>query len=216
MTSSMPSPIGHTLAALAIRWAGGPERGDRDPSGRAGWLGPLSLACVAVAVLPDVDLLFYRWHRTVTHSVGMTLLLMIIAAVVTGKVTGRVVWRAVFLIGAAHASHILLDWLGVDRYPPHGLQALWPFSHRWFVSDWDLFLPTERRHALSGASMWTNLRAVVREVVILAPVAAMAWLLTRTRRSRDPISGRADPPPPSAAAADRAGTSDRPTPREAR
>src|SRR3954471_6751766 len=118
----MPSPIGHSLAALTIRWAGRPSSADPDPSTRARLVGPLSLACVAVAVLPDLDLLFYRWHRTVTHSVGMTLLLMIIAAGVTGKVTGRIVWRTVLLVGAAHASHLLLDWLGVDRFPPRGLQ----------------------------------------------------------------------------------------------
>src|ERR1043165_5020586 len=107
----MPSPIGHSLAALAIRWIGRPATAEADATPRARLLGPLSLACVAVAVLPDVDLLFYRWHRTVTHSLGATLLVMIIAAVVTGKVTGRIGWRVVLVLGAAHASHVLLDWL---------------------------------------------------------------------------------------------------------
>src|SRR5207248_11196750 len=69
MATSMPSPIGHTLAALTVRWVGRPATGD-DATPRARLLGPLTLACVAVAVLPDVDLLFYRWHRTVTHSIG--------------------------------------------------------------------------------------------------------------------------------------------------
>ena len=53
---------------------------------------------------------------------------MIIAAVVTGWVTGRVRWRWVVLVGAAHASHFLLDWLGAGPLPPAGLQLLWPFS----------------------------------------------------------------------------------------
>jgi LexA-binding, inner membrane-associated putative hydrolase len=216
MASSMPSPIGHTLAALAIRWAGRPASADRDPSTRARLLGPLTVACVAVAVLPDIDLLFYRWHRTVTHSIGATLVLMIIAAAVTGKVTRRIVWRTVLLVGAAHASHILLDWLGVDRFPPRGLQAFWPFSHDWYISEWDLFLPTERRHALSAASLLTNLRAVTREIVVLAPIAVLAWVATRRRRSRAPTFVPADPQPPSAAAAGTAGTSDRQAPREAR
>src|ERR1051325_9843853 len=98
MTSAMPSPIGHALAALAVRWTGRPAGRDPDASLRSRLLGPLSLACVAVAVLPDVDLLFYRWHRTVTHSIGATLLVMIIAAVVTGKVTGRIAWRSPLLV----------------------------------------------------------------------------------------------------------------------
>src|SRR4051812_12787422 len=212
----MPSPIGHTLAALAIRWAGGASNRQPDAARRTRLIAPLSLACVAVAVLPDVDLLFYPWHRTFTHSVGATLLMMIIAALVTGKVTGRIAWRAVVLIGAAHASHVLLDWLGVDRFPPRGLQALWPFSHEWYISEWDVFLPTERRDALSAASMLTNLRAVVREIAILGPVALAAWWATRRRRSRVPTFARTDRPQPSGATAGTGGTSDRQAPREAR
>src|SRR5437763_16393822 len=60
----MPSPIGHTLAALAIRWAGRPSNREPDTAPGDRLLGPLSLACVAVAVLPDVHLLFYARHRT--------------------------------------------------------------------------------------------------------------------------------------------------------
>jgi inner membrane protein len=216
----MPSPIGHTLAALAIRWIGRPAGSDPDrgaealPRGRL--LGPLSVACVAVAVLPDIDLLFYRWHRTVTHSVGATLLVMIIAAVVTGKVTGRIGWRVVLVLGAAHASHVLLDWLGVDELPPRGIQALWPFSHDWYISNWDIFLPTERRDASSLPSILTNVRAVISELALLGPIAVVAWLATRTRRSRGRIFGRVDRPQPSGAGAGTAGTSDRQAPREAR
>jgi len=216
MTSAMPSPIGHSLAALAIRWIGRPAGVDPDRSTRARFLGALSLACVAVAVLPDVDLLFYRWHRTVTHSLGATLLVMIIAAVVTGKVTGRIGWRVVLVLGAAHASHVLLDWLGVDELPPRGLQALWPFSHDWYISNWDVFLPTERRSAMSLASIMTNVRAVVREIAIIGPIAVAAWFATRRRRSPDPTSVQVDRPQPSGAAAGTGGTSDRQAPREAR
>jgi inner membrane protein len=216
MTSAMPSPIGHTLAALAIRWIGRPAGRDPDATPRARMLGPLSVACAAVAVLPDLDLLFYRWHRTVTHSVGATLIVMIIAAVVTGKVTGRIGWRVVLVVGAAHASHVLLDWLGVDRLPPRGLQALWPFSQEWYISGWDIFLPTERRNALSVASLLTNLRAVIGEIAILGPIALVAWLATRRRRSPARTSVPADRPQPSGATAGMGGTSDRQTPREAR
>src|SRR5581483_2494344 len=212
MTSAMPSPIGHSLAALAVRWIGRPAASDPGRRPRDRMLGPLSLACVAAAVLPDVDLLFYRWHRTVTHSLGATLLVMIIAAVVTGKVTGRVGWRVVLVLGAAHASHVLLDWLGVAELPPRGIQALWPFSRGWYISNWDIFLPTERRNFWSPGSMLTNLRAVVSEIAILGPVAFVAWVATRRRRSPAPTSVRADRPQPSGAAADTGGTSDRQAP----
>src|SRR6266850_3934494 len=140
----MPSPIGHALTGLAIGLLAEPAN---EP--RAAWTGRSVSAFAAVgaltAALPDIDLLYPPMHRAVTHSVGATVSLMIIAAVVTGWVTGRVAWRWVLLLGAAHASHVLLDWLGTDRYDPAGLQALWPFTDRFYVSNWNVFPPTERR-----------------------------------------------------------------------
>jgi membrane-bound metal-dependent hydrolase YbcI (DUF457 family) len=96
-------------------------------------------------------------------------------------------WRWVLLIGAAHGSHILMDWLGVDPYPPAGLQALWPFSDRFYISGWDIFPPTERRIYLPGA-LAINLRAFFVEVGIVGPIAALTVIATRTRRNRVPTS----------------------------
>src|SRR5687767_590674 len=110
MCRPMPSPIGHALAGLAVRWAAGPST----PPGTPRRIAPITIACLAVAVLPDLDLVHYSLHRTVTHSVGATLVIMIIVAGVTGWVTGSIGWRVALVVGAAHASHILLDWLGVD------------------------------------------------------------------------------------------------------
>ena len=121
----MPSPIGHGLAGLAIGLAAEPAT----VAQTSGWrLSKYAVLGAVFAALPDADLLFAPIHRGVSHSIGATAFLMIIAAVVTGWVTGRVQWRWVLLIGAAHGSHILMDWMGTDRYPPPGLEALWPFS----------------------------------------------------------------------------------------
>ena len=78
---------------------------------------------------------------------------------------------------AAYASHLLLDWLQADPTPPFGIQALWPASSTWFISGWDIFRATERRHMFEPATMQRNIVAVVQEIVILAPVAAAAWLV---------------------------------------
>jgi membrane-bound metal-dependent hydrolase YbcI (DUF457 family) len=213
----MPSPIGHALAGLTIAWAAGPpadsttsaDPGGRstDPSGLR--ITPLTWACLAAAVLPDLDLVHYPLHRTISHSFGFTLLIMIIAAGVTGWVTGRVRWRAALVVGAAHASHILLDWLGVDRFAPAGIEALWPVSHHWYISGWDVFLPTERRDVLSTRTFAINLRAAVRELAIMGTIAAATWSVRRRRRSRVQSSAQDVPPPPSGAAGDRGDTSDR-------
>jgi inner membrane protein len=202
MRNRMPSPIGHALAGLALSWAG-EQAGPAATHRRLTWL---PIACVAAAVLPDVDLVHESMHRTVTHSVGFTILIMIIAAGVTGWVTGRVMWRVAIVVGAAHASHILLDWLGTDHFTPAGLQALWPFSREWYISGWDLFLPTERRDPLSMRAIGINARAAVRELAIMGSIAAAAWTLRRTRRSRGRSSARGDRRQPSGAAGDTAGT----------
>jgi membrane-bound metal-dependent hydrolase YbcI (DUF457 family) len=166
---------------------------------------------VAIAVLPDADLLYVPIHRTVTHSIGATILVTILAIAVTGKVTrlstfqrtqgrlapargpglsGRgsahpaahVAWGLVLMCAAAHGSHLLMDWLGADPSVPFGIQALWPFSHRWFMSGLDLFPPTERRHVFSTASIAINLKAAGWEVAIMGPIVVALGL--RRRRDR--------------------------------
>jgi len=208
----MPSPIGHALAGLTVAWVFGPPAAvPAHPS--SGWLRrlpPLTVACAAAAVLPDLDLVSYPFHRTATHSVGMSVLVFIVTAGVTRWVTGRIRWKTALILSAAQATHILLDWLGVDRRPPFGLEALWPFSHTWYISGWDVFLPTERREVLSMRAIGVNVQAVLRELAIMGPIAAAAWAFTRRRRS----PGRSSDPgvlrPPSAATAGTGGTSDRP------
>jgi inner membrane protein len=184
----MPSPIGHGLAGLAIGLALEPAEPEAARSTTTR-LSRYAIIGAIVAALPDTDLLLEQFHRGATHSVGATAVLMIIAAAVTGWVTGRVQWRWVALVGAAHASHIVMDWMGVDPYAPPGLQALWPFSHQFYISGWDIFPPTERRLSMAGA-FWINARAFVVEVGMLAPLAAAVFLARRSRRSRVPTSVR--------------------------
>jgi inner membrane protein len=178
----MPSPIGHGLAGLAIGFAIEPVLSESAAT-TTRRLSKFALMGALVAALPDADLVSSAIHRGVSHSIGLTALLMIITGVVTGWVTGRVQWRWVILIGAAHASHILMDWLGTDRYPPTGLEALWPFSREFYISGWDVFPPTERRVYLPGA-VWTNVRALVAEVGIMGPIAVLTYIARRTRKSR--------------------------------
>ena len=194
----MPSPIGHVLAGLALGLALGPNTASPRVARRLA-LGLPAGAWIAAAVAasPDLDLLIPNFHRSGTHSLAATALVMIIAAGVTGKVTGRVQWRWVLLAGAAHASHILLDWLGKDRYPPAGIAVFWPFSHRFLVSGWDIFPPTERRLWIPGA-FGIDLRAALTEVAILGPVAALAEWVRRTGRTRVQTSGPGARRPPSA------------------
>jgi len=201
----MPSPIGHGLAGLAIALVG-----DRSPGSvtfRQALARPATLVCVALAALPDADLLIPGFHRRATHSIAATIVVTIVATVVTGwvnrsrksqvaslesratshKASARwsLSWRFVVLCAAAHASHLLTDWLGADRSEPAGIPALWPWSDRFFISGWDLFPQIERRQIFSLNSMRINLNAFVWELLMMGSVVAVAWwwgLAGRERR----------------------------------
>src|SRR5262245_40763879 len=145
MWPEMPSPIGHALAGLSAGWIAESTQPRQAGTQSVKALSWLVLATIAVSALPDADLVLPGPHRGWTHGLGTTLFLMIVAGGVTGWVTGRWQWRIVLAIGAAHGSHVLMDWLGIDRLPPFGLQALWPLDDRFYISGWGLFPAVERR-----------------------------------------------------------------------
>jgi len=179
----MPTPIGHALAGLAVAWSAEPPN-EAQPLVRA-LARPLTLVCIALAVLPDIDLLYPPLHRAATHSIGAVVLITIIAAGVTGWVTGRISWRIAFVCAAAYASHILTDWLGTDRsYAPYGIQMLWPFDKEWYISGWDVFLPVERRNPFSAATIRTDTSAAIREIVILGSVVLAIWFARKRSPQR--------------------------------
>ncbi len=213
----MPSPLGHLLAGLTVGWGTEPERPPQPDKAALHNQGapalppivtPFVIWCAVVAVLPDADLLIPNFHRTATHSLTATVLIFIVTAAVTGKVTGRTDWRTASALAAAHATHLLLDWLGADPSPPRGFQLLWPFDGRFFISDWDVFPGTERRFG-TGHFLAVNLHAAIVEVAMLGPCAIAAWYVRRKRRSRALFFVRDIPRPPSAAAGDTVDTSDR-------
>jgi membrane-bound metal-dependent hydrolase YbcI (DUF457 family) len=148
--------------------------------------------CVVLATLPDVDLFFPRFHRTATHSVTATIAVAIVAAVLTARATSgtsgtrnalrRIASSAVVMYAAAHGSHLLLDWLNCDLSEQPGIQALWPFSDRWFSSGWCLFPGEERRHIFTVTAMVRNLTVLAWELGILGPVVVALWWLRQGPR----------------------------------
>lgn len=194
----MPSPVGHALAGASIALVAGQFGPGRGPSGsrpsRVSFQTSLA-TCVALAVLPDADLLYQPIHRAFTHSVGSTILVTIIATVVTGWVTGRRSVTFGLLCGIAWGSHSMLDWLGADPNPPRGIKMFWPFSDQWFISGWDLFRGTERRRIFTIASMVYNARTVAQEIAMLAPITvALYWWRARGARAAEPRSRRVPSP----------------------
>lgn len=139
--------------------------------------GGLTVACACLAAAPDLDLfLGWRFHRTVTHSLGAALTVTVVAALYAAWRRKPVAYTSL-TCGAAYATHILLDWLGADPTPPYGIMALWPFSHRWFISGWSLFDAVSRRYWLPHEFLWGNLLNAGWEVLVLGPVLLVLWLV---------------------------------------
>ena len=134
----------------------------------SGRTAPRALAVFAlVGAIPDVDLAF-GMHSGPTHSLTMAA----VAGAVAWAITRRL--RFAVAIAAAYATHTLLDWLSTDDAPPIGIMALWPFSLEYYESSMHLFLAISRRYWLVNAWLG-NLRAVIREVLILGPLLWIAW-----------------------------------------
>ncbi|MCU1385536.1 MAG: hypothetical protein JWL71_4233 [Acidobacteria bacterium] len=190
IAASMPSPIGHALAGVAVAWTADLIPGHRarrtGPEPCAGsWYqrggGHLTVVCAALAAAPDLDLALMA-HRTATHSIGAVLIVALCAAALAAA--GRQpIARVTLMCAAAYGSHLLLDWLGADYYPPRGLQLLWPFSREWYISGLDLFRQTARLRIFTRGPMRTNVRAILQELAILVPVLALLWT-ARTEKLR--------------------------------
>ena len=184
----MPSPFGHSLAGLAVAWAADLLPGERTwraaPATASGYRragNGLTVACAVLAMAPDLDLAFTR-HRTYTHSVGAVVVVGLIAFAIADWRTRlaeapKARRRIALMCAAAYASHLLLDWLGVDLYPPLGLQVLWPFDSGWYISGLDWFRQTRREQLFTWPVVEQNLLAIAQELAILVPIAAGLWLI---------------------------------------
>ncbi|HEX6135382.1 MAG TPA: metal-dependent hydrolase [Longimicrobiales bacterium] len=182
----MPTPVGHSLAALAIHLTT-PNRPLRQQ-----WVPALIL--VVLANLPDIDFLpgylageprLYHWGPT--HSFAAALIAGLLAGLVARRLTGRFLPMAL-LGGAAYASHVCLDLLlgpGV-LLRSMGLQVFWPFSTEPHMAPWSVFraFPSSIDELGPIRALFTSgvLPLMAREVTILLPVCLVAWIGRRLYR----------------------------------
>ena len=165
----MPSPLGHACAGVAAGWLA-----SRPADARA-WAPTLTFA--VVGMLPDVDLLFGA-HSGPTHGVGAAL---IVAGAALGLTRS---WRWAGAVGAAYASHILLDWLGTDTKAPIGIMALWPLTRGYYESSLHVFMGVSRQ--IHHPDFWSyNLRALIRELIVLIPILVAVGVVRARRADGD-------------------------------
>ncbi|NJK37711.1 MAG: metal-dependent hydrolase [Oscillatoriales cyanobacterium RM2_1_1] len=186
----MPSPVGHTIAGLCGFILA-------QPTGLKSQRWPLLLLLTLSANLPDIDIPWglliagdpFIYHRQATHSIAAALL---IGGLTYGLVTllgtrlktrGRKV--GVWVMGL-YLSHIILDMLVSDLYPPAGVQALWPLSQDYLISPVTIFgglhLSDSGQGLLRAILSQENLLTILQEIVILLPVTGLAWQVTRRSR----------------------------------
>lgn len=170
----MPSPIGHALGAIAAGWGVVPRR-------------DLAAAAIlaSVAIIPDLDLLVGD-HRGISHSLGMAVAAGLVAAAVTSASAApplrrdRLRWAVA--VSLAWASHVLLDWMSNDTWPPLGVMAFWPLTRDYYKAGFEVFPAVSRKYWL--AEFWVyNLKALAVELLILGPIAAAVvwWRRGQTR-----------------------------------
>jgi hypothetical protein len=173
----MPSPFAHGVAGLIVHLVVVRSRAELRDRWRIG-------VAVGAALLPDVDLAFryvdgVNHHGAAFHGIGFALL---------GGVAGSLVFRLLrwprplasgLALGAAYASHPLLDYLNVDTHPPIGVMALWPFTSAYFKFPWPIFLDIGR--TLTWTTVAHNAVAGAWEAALLLP---LLWLVWSHRSSR--------------------------------
>ena len=184
----MPTPIAHALGGVAagclVRISAAlvrPGRALDAPLVRVERRRAVA-ALAFLAMLPDADLLV-GMHRSVTHSAGAALIAGAVGWVSARE--GRLLTAAA--VAAAYGSHVLLDWLGTDPGPPHGIMAWWPWTADYYLADRPLFMRICREYWLPDC--WrNNILALGRELVVLVPVTLVALFFAyrlprRTRRT---------------------------------
>ena len=181
----MPSPIGHSLAALVAY-----RSLDEGASAPRSWR--ILLCYCFAASAPDCDFLPglllgdpNRFHQGVSHSVGMALLFATFIALFSWWAKGRIRWKFVLVLFALYCSHLLFDYLSMDTGVPYGIPVWWPFSREHYLSPIPVFADVHRGHSLEEFFSWShlphNLWAVTLEVLILLPFVGLVGGLQRRR-----------------------------------
>jgi membrane-bound metal-dependent hydrolase YbcI (DUF457 family) len=157
----VPSPVGHALGGLIVGEI----------------LAPSALVlCALAGVAPDIDFAWGR-HNMETHSLGAALLAgLAVLAWIRNP-------RLAVAVTLAWSSHVLFDWLGSDDTPPLGVMAMWPWNSNFYFANAFVFEAISRRYWLDNFYAH-NGWAVIKEVLILGPIAIIGFRWRARRRSR--------------------------------
>ena len=138
----------------------------------------------AISVAPDLDLLIGR-HSRETHSLGAALIAASLIAWWWPTLLSLRRWRTWLIVALVWLSHPLLDILAPDGTAPFGVMLFWPFSTDHYTTGLHVLDPINRRWWM-GMEQFVihNVLAIIREAIILGPVAALVWWRRVGRKAR--------------------------------
>mgnify|MGYP001332806412 CR=1 FL=1 len=191
----MPTPLGHSIAGLAI-WIASIDRLEPRSkivrhipymnSNNVFW----AILCIFFANVPDIDFIHLApsggltvsgvYHHGIVHSIGFTLVLAMIVSICTSFIDVKLA-KPVFSITLVCAStHLLLDTLLFDSYEINGvgLPMLWPLTEKYFY--FPIMTPFDRANLLAQ----TNLIALIQEFLLTGGMCVAAYMFRRKRLSR--------------------------------
>ena len=175
----MCTPVGHSLAGLALFYATG-NKSAKEDTRRLGWF-------ILLANLPDFDFIPGiligdpgRFHHGVTHSIGFVLLIAFMAWLWGKPALANNRFMIFNLSDLLVGSHLLIDWLTWDP-PGNDAQCIplfWPWSDASFLSPITIFNRVERQDLLSYETLSNNLSGLVIETAVLLPFVLLArWMM---------------------------------------
>lgn len=176
----MPTPVGHTLAGLSIYFISN----KKVDSLRELWgFIPFFIATLAADLDFIPGLIIGEpniYHHGVTHSIFTSIFFAFIFSLIFSL---NRVFRDRFLIfSSLFLSHILLDYFSLDTGFPYGIPLFWPFSNKYFYPDMPVFLDIQRESVGNLLFSYHNWLAVLRELLILGPVAVLSLIYNRKQR----------------------------------
>ena len=178
----MPTPVGHVFGALVLS------------TSQKKRLDTLSIVLVLFfALLPDIDFLFgfpignpNRYHHLFTHSFTFVVAAGMLGGYIYGKLGQKSVLYSSALFVSAGITHVILDTLALDQRAPYGCCLFWPFSNQFIISPVVIFSDVSRasdsQTFFSSLINIHNLKTVLLEVVILAPLWGVLEWWKRKRR----------------------------------
>lgn len=181
----MPSPIGHTAAALILLALKGRLSHWREIIRQ--WRHAFFF--ILLANLPDIDLINPHtgkieikggFHHQELHSIGFAMAIALLVGAVIWIKQRRWSWQWVFWSFLAVGSHVFLDWLISNKAP--GMPIFFPFSsHQWSSPfGWAYALGATN---LFGVKNW--IRVFVESSISLGCLAGVVTYFAFRKRSTE-------------------------------